>query len=211
MDSAKHLDIVVGGLFAHKTPIEGKETLDHILRNSSFLAYPCEPQESNSRHESPSSAKSYPLPSTSQNSSVEPSPEPQTSKEEEIQPSKFSFQFKDDLMKTLETPRITFASYPRQPLLLPTKIFVKEEWSEEVRRSSKAIRISSPSTIIYCSIRGTTVEALHDPTAEACIMSEFLMDTFIGSMPLVPTNRLFKSPSGLIFECRGSQGQCRSR
>jgi hypothetical protein len=74
---------------------------------------------------------------------------------------------------------------------------------EEVRCSSEVIRISSPPTTMCCSIRGTVVEALHDPTAEACIMSEFLADMFIGSMPLVLTDKLFKSPSGLIFECRG--------
>ena len=34
-------------------------------------------------------------------------------------------------------------------------------------------------------------------------MSEFLTDTFIGSMPLDPTDRLFRSPSGLFFDCRG--------
>ena len=34
-------------------------------------------------------------------------------------------------------------------------------------------------------------------------MSEFLMDTFIGSMPLDPTDILLRSPSGLFFECRG--------
>jgi hypothetical protein len=34
-------------------------------------------------------------------------------------------------------------------------------------------------------------------------MSEFLTDTFIGRMPLVLTDRLFKSPLGLFFECRG--------
>jgi hypothetical protein len=34
-------------------------------------------------------------------------------------------------------------------------------------------------------------------------MSEFLTNTFLGSMPLVPTNRFFKSHSGHIFECRG--------
>jgi hypothetical protein len=83
---------------------------------------------------------------------------------------------------------------------------MKEESSEEVRRSSEAIRISSPSTIICCSIRGTAVEAIHNLATKACIMSKFLTNTFIGfigSMPLVPTNRLYKSPSGLIFECRG--------
>ena len=80
---------------------------------------------------------------------------------------------------------------------------MKEEWSEEVRHSSNTIHCSSLSTTICCSIRTTAVEALHDPTAEACIVSEFLTDTFIGSMPLAPTNRLFKSPSGLLFECQG--------
>jgi hypothetical protein len=89
----------------------------------------------------------------------------------------------------------------------PSKSFLKkamkEERLEEVRRSFKAIRISSPSRTICCSIRGTIVEALHNPTAEACIMFEFITDMFIGSMPLVPTDKLFESPSGLIFECQG--------
>jgi hypothetical protein len=80
---------------------------------------------------------------------------------------------------------------------------MKEKRLEEVRCSSEAIRISSPFTTIFCSIGGTAIEALHDPTAEACVMFKFLMDTLIGSMPLVPTDRLFKSPSGLIFEYRG--------
>ena len=34
-------------------------------------------------------------------------------------------------------------------------------------------------------------------------MSEFLKETFVGSMPLDPTDRLFRSPSRLFFECRG--------
>ena len=78
-----------------------------------------------------------------------------------------------------------------------------EEWLKEVRRSSKAIQVSSSSTTFYCSIGGNSVEALYDSTTKACIMSEFLMETFIGSMPLDPTDILFRSPSGLFFECRG--------
>ena len=90
MDSADDLDIAGGGSFAHRTPTEGREILDHILGNSSFVASPCEPQrESQSHLESPSSAEFYPC--TSQDLSVESSPEPRTSKEEKIQPSKFSF------------------------------------------------------------------------------------------------------------------------
>ena len=34
-------------------------------------------------------------------------------------------------------------------------------------------------------------------------MLKFLVKNLLGNMPLVPTNKLFKSPSGLIFECCG--------
>jgi hypothetical protein len=34
-------------------------------------------------------------------------------------------------------------------------------------------------------------------------MSEFLVKNLLGNMPLVPTNKLFKSPLGLFFECCG--------
>jgi len=34
-------------------------------------------------------------------------------------------------------------------------------------------------------------------------MSAFLVETLLGNIPLVSTNKLFKSPSGLIFECCG--------
>ena len=79
MDSTDNLDIAAGGSFVHRTPTEGWEILDHILENSSFVAYPCEPQQESQSHlESPSSAKSYP--STFEDLSFEPSPEPRTSK-----------------------------------------------------------------------------------------------------------------------------------
>ena len=62
MDSADDLDIAAGGSFVHRTPTEGREILDQILGNSSFVAYPCEPQQESQSHlESPSSDESYPL------------------------------------------------------------------------------------------------------------------------------------------------------
>ena len=73
----------------------------------------------------------------------------------------------------------------------------------EKKHSSKAIWILSPSTTMPCSFKGTNIEALHNPTIETNIMSEFLAKTLLAKMPLVPTNKLFKSPSGLIFECCG--------
>ena len=73
----------------------------------------------------------------------------------------------------------------------------------EVKHSSKAIQILSPSTMIPCSLRGTNIEALHNPIVGTSIMSEFLVKNLLADMPLVPTNKLFKSPLGLFFECCG--------
>ena len=47
------------------------------------------------------------------------------------------------------------------------------------------------------------VEALYDPAPEVCILPECLLDTLVGNKPLTPTDKYFKSPSGLYFECRG--------
>ena len=56
---------------------------------------------------------------------------------------------------------------------------------------------------IPCSFRGTVIETLHNPIVKANIMSKFLAETLLGKMPLVSSNKLFKSPSGHIFECCG--------
>jgi hypothetical protein len=52
-------------------------------------------------------------------------------------------------------------------------------------------------------MKGNIVEALHDPATEACIRSKYLIDTLVGNMPLTLTNKYYRSPSGLFFECRG--------
>ena len=52
-------------------------------------------------------------------------------------------------------------------------------------------------------MKGNIIEALHDSVVEACIISECLMDTLVGNKPLTPTDKYFRSPSGLLFECRG--------
>ena len=52
-------------------------------------------------------------------------------------------------------------------------------------------------------MKGKIVEALHDPAAEVCIIPECLLNTLVGNKPLTLTNKYFKSPSGLYFECRG--------
>jgi len=73
----------------------------------------------------------------------------------------------------------------------------------EVKCFSKAIQILSHSTAMPCSLRGTNIEALHNPIIRTSIMLEFLVKKLLGNMPLVLTNKLFKSPSGPFFECCG--------
>ena len=86
---------------------------------------------------------------------------------------------------------------------VPLKVEPSKEWLMKVKHSSEAIQILSPSTTMPCSLRGTVVEALYNPTVGTSILSEFLAKNLLGNMPLVLTNKLFKSPSGLIFKCSG--------
>jgi len=75
--------------------------------------------------------------------------------------------------------------------------------SKEARHTFEAIRISQSSTTILCFMNGNSIKALHDPAAEVCIIPECLLDTLVGNKPLTPTDKYFKCPSGLYFECWG--------
>jgi hypothetical protein len=59
------------------------------------------------------------------------------------------------------------------------------------------------STTMSCSLRGTNIEALYKPHSQNQFMSELLAKNLLGNMSLVPTNKLFKSPLRLFFECCG--------
>jgi hypothetical protein len=80
------------------------------------------------------------------------------------------------------------------------KVSPKAKPSKEWLMASKAIQILSPSMTMPYSLRGTHIDALHNPMVETNIMSEFLVKTLFGKLPLVSINKLFKSPPGLIFE-----------
>jgi hypothetical protein len=68
------------------------------------------------------------------------------------------------------------------------------DWSpQKSKPASKAIRVSLISTTINCSMRGNTIDSVHDATAGACIIPEVLLDTLMGDMPLTPTDRCFQS------------------
>jgi hypothetical protein len=97
---------------------------------------------------------------------------------------------------------------PPSPLDPPNEAILKEaieeEWSDGMRRFSEAIWISSPSTIIPCSIRGNIIEAHLNPIMEVNIMPWHLAYMLFSNVLLRPSDKLLRScPSGHILECRG--------
>ena len=78
---------------------------------------------------------------------------------------------------------------------------MSEEWSNGKGHVSEAVRINSPSTIIPCSIRGTSVEAQLIPSMEGNIIPWHLARTLLGSVSLKPSGKLFEScPQGQTLE-----------
>jgi hypothetical protein len=138
-------------------------------------------------------------PIASLDSTNEPSPEPRTPKERVIYPLEFPIKFGDygNTSKLFRHEKLTQPPEEASP-----KVILKE-WIMEVKCSSEAIQILSPSMTMPCSLRGTNIEALHNPTVGTSIMYEFLMKSLLGNLPIVPTNKLFNSSLGLFFECCG--------
>jgi len=147
--------------------------------------------------EKPSSAKSKSVPTFFLDSTHEPSPEPQTLNERLIHPLKFPIRFKD----YGNTSKISW--HEKNIRKVSSKMEPSKEWLMKVKHSSEAIQILSPSITMPCSLRGTNIEVLHNPTVGTSIMSEFLAKNLLDNMPLVLTNKLFQSPLGLFFECCG--------
>ena len=79
-ESALYLNVAAGGSFSHKTPSEGREILDRITENTSFVANAGSSQEEHtSSHEDILEAESDLSPKFSSrtlNSALEPSSEP---------------------------------------------------------------------------------------------------------------------------------------
>ena len=216
-ESALHLDATAGGSFLEKTTIEGREILDRILDNFSFTSDLNEPirEEAQSSSEDPSIAESSPKPSTSLDSTIEPSTEPHTQKGEEIPISEFPFGFEDDAIEHFRnTSNYFFTQRPPDPVPPPDPLkgpclkksvkelssFASTEFLRKDEHSPQEIQICSPSSTIQCYLKGTKVDVLYNPTVGANIMSDSCALAFLGDEPLVPTDRFFRNPSGLLSE-----------
>jgi hypothetical protein len=63
----------------------------------------------------------------------------------------------------------------------------------EAKRSSKAIQILSSSMTMPCSLKGTNLEALHNPIVGTNIMSEFLAKTPFGQNAASPDQQTLQN------------------
>jgi len=204
--SAAYLDIAAGGSFAHKTPSEGREILDRITENTSFVATSGPSQEEQmSSHEDILVAESDLSPPTTLESALEPSSEPHTPEEEEIQPSELPFEFEDDLFEDFgntsnylctRKPPVPVpstnpieATYLRENMKKITAIMA-DEWSREAELSPEVLRINSPPSTIPCTIRGTPIDILYNTTVGANIISSECAFQLLGD-EVVQTDKTF--------------------
>ena len=215
-ESALYLNVAAGGSFSHKTPSEGREILDRITENSSFVANAGSSQEEyTSSNEDILAAESDPSPLTTLDSALEPSSKPQTPKGDEIQPSELPFEFEDDLFEDfgntsnyLCTRKLPVpipstdpieATFLRENITKITTIMARK-WSKQAELSPEVLRISSPSSSIPCTIRGTPIDILYSPTIGANIISSECAFQLLGDEPLVQIDKTFQTSSRKILE-----------
>ena len=207
MESALYLDIAARGSFSHKSPSEGREILDHITENTSFVANDGSSQEVHtSSHEDILAAESdLSLPITL-DLALEPSSGPQAPEEDEIQHSELPFEFEDDLFEDFRNTS-NYLYTRKSPVPIPSTnpieaTFLREnvkkltsimasEWSREVELSPEVLRINSPPSTIPCTIRGTPVDVLYCPTIGANIISSECAFQLLGDEALVQTDKTF--------------------
>ena len=159
-----------GGLFTHKTTVEGETLLDRILENTPLLEpLHVEPKTS---HEKVSSAEAEPITPLER-----PSPEPEDL-EEGSQPLDLPY-FEDEFFKDFgNASKYSCQKRPPVPVThldLFDDLFLRKsvkdliaimssEWVEEMELSSEEIQIHTPSSTIRCSIGKTSVDVLYNPT-----------------------------------------------
>ena len=141
------LNMTSGGRFTHKTMMEQVEFLEQFIAKHASSIIRTKPLQAKvmSSVEESSSVKSKHVPSL--DLTHEPSLEPQTPKERVFHPSEFPSKFEDhgNTSKHLRHEKHTKEVSP--------KVEPSKEWLMEVKYSSEAIWILSPSTAMPCSLR----------------------------------------------------------
>ena len=83
------------------------------------------------------------------------------------------------------------------------KAIISNEWLEESELCSDVIRLDSPSTSIRCQINNTSFDALYNPVVGVNLMSKSFAHALFENIPLTPTTKFLKNPSGQILPSLG--------
>ena len=218
-ESTNHLDASAAGSFSHKTPIEGMEILDCITKNNSFVSKsrPSREEHTSSHKDNLVAESDLPHPTTS-DSALESSPESGVSENEEIQPLEPPFKFEDDLFEDFgnttnyfckrKPPVLVASTDPMEAAFYRENVkklttIMSSEWSRELELSPEILQISSPPSTIPCIIRGTPVNTLYSPTIGANIISGECAFYLLKDVPLVRTDKTFRTSSGEILKGGG--------
>jgi hypothetical protein len=77
------------------------------------------------------------------------------------------------------------------------------EWLREAELSPEVTRITFPSTILLCQVRGSTRRVHYNPFVRINIILEELARTLYPNTSLTPSQKLLQGPSGFILESHG--------
>jgi hypothetical protein len=80
---------------------------------------------------------------------------------------------------------------------------ISNEWLEESELSSDVICLDTPYITIQCQIDREPFEAFYNPVVGVNIMSASFAQNLLKHIPLTPTTKLLKSPSGHIVQSLG--------
>ena len=80
---------------------------------------------------------------------------------------------------------------------------ISNEWLEESKLSSDAIRLDSPSISICCQINKASFDALYNPVVGVNIMSASFAHDLLKDMSLTPPTKLLRGLLGHILPSLG--------
>jgi hypothetical protein len=80
---------------------------------------------------------------------------------------------------------------------------ISYEWLAEMELSTKVARISAPSEVISCNLKGTTIEAYYSPTVGMNIFPKALAENLYPNESMIPSHKLLRIPSGVTLESYG--------
>ena len=135
--------------------------------------------------------------------------------DDEISPLEFPFEFEEDIFE--DYGNTSNLPVQARPLAHTTPFDPHEEsvhlehikslssvmsyeWLREAELSPEVAQITSPSTILLCQVRGSTMKIHYSPSIGINFILKALADTLYPDAPLTPSQKLLQSPSGFILE-----------